>query len=232
MQEPLFPQTIKGFTIVVQRNRKATRLRLKVDPMRDRIVLTIPHRCTLTRAEEFLKEKKSWLTQEIDMLPPRIPLTYDTTLPILGKDTKLIPSTRRSRVKNVLSILATPTRCEDTVKRILKHRLLAYIKPRAERYAAMVGKDIHRIRLVETSTRFASCSPNGVIAFSWRLVFAPRPVIDYVIAHEVAHLRELHHGPKFWDLVEEICPNYERHRLWLKREGLQLFRYGSVKERG
>ena len=98
-------------------------------------------------------------------------------------------------------------------------------------YADEVGKDIKRIRLVETTTRFASCSPNGVLSFSWRLVFAPKPVIDYVVAHEVAHLRELHHGPKFWDLVEEICPSYERHRMWLKKEGLQLFRYGSVKER-
>lgn len=231
MQETLFPQSIKGFTIVVQRNRKANRLRLKVDPMRDRVVLTIPHRCTLNRADEFLREKKAWLMEEIDMLPPRIPLTFDMTLPIIGKDTKIIPSTRRSRVKSVLPILATATRCEDTVKRILKHRLMAYVVQRAEKYADLVGKDIKRIRLVETTTRFASCSPHGVLAFSWRLVFAPKPVIDYVIAHEVAHLRELHHGPKFWELVEEICPNYERQRMWLKKEGLQLFRYGSVKER-
>lgn len=231
MQEPLFPQTIKGFTIVVQRNRKANRLRLKVDPMRDRVVLTIPHRCTLNRAEEFLKEKKGWLIEEIDMLPPRVPLSFDATLPIIGKDVKIIPSTRRSRAKSILPILATPTRCEDTVKRILKHKLMAYIQIRAQKYADEIGKDIARIRLVETTTRFASCSPNGVLSFSWRLVFAPKPVIDYVVAHEVAHLRELHHGPKFWELVKEICPNYERQRAWLKREGLQLFRYGSVKER-
>lgn len=229
MQEPLFPQTIKGFSIVVQRNRKATRLRLKVDPMRDRVVLTIPYRCTLSRADEFLREKKNWLLDEIEMLPARVALTYDMTLPILGKQTKIIPSTRRSRMKHILPILATPAQCEDTVKRILKHRLMEYIIPRAERYADLVGKDIKRIRLVETTSRFASCSPNGVLSFSWRLVFAPRLVIDYVIAHEVAHLRELHHGPKFWDLVEEICPGYERQRSWLKREGLQLFRYGSVK---
>jgi predicted metal-dependent hydrolase len=93
-------------------------------------------------------------------------------------------------------------------------------------FAAAIDERPGRISLRDTVTRWGSCSPDGNLAFSWRLVLAPDSVFRYVVAHEVAHLRELNHGPRFWTLVRQLVGNSERPRAWLSHYGAGLHRYG------
>jgi predicted metal-dependent hydrolase len=85
-----------------------------------------------------------------------------------------------------------------------------------------------RISIRDQSTRWGSCSTTGTISFSWRLIFAPPFVLDYVAAHEVAHLREMNHGPRFWRLVRDAIPDMQRARVWLKAHGAELHRFGAL----
>ena len=102
----------------------------------------------------------------------------------------------------------------------------ALIEPAARAYARRVGRRVERIALRDTRSRWGSCSTTGTLSFSWRLAMAPDAVLDYVAAHEVAHLRHMNHGAEFWELVETLDPDFRRSEDWLKREGLSLRRYG------
>jgi predicted metal-dependent hydrolase len=97
---------------------------------------------------------------------------------------------------------------------------------RARRLAARIGRDVGRINVRDTKSRWGSCSGRGNLSFSWRLIFAPEPVLDYVVAHEVAHLAEMNHGPRFWRLVESLSPDSATPRAWLKRHRSRLLSYG------
>jgi len=94
-------------------------------------------------------------------------------------------------------------------------------------YASKIGKDINKITVRDTKSRWGSCSSQGNISLSWRLLFAPRAVAEYVCAHEVSHLREMNHSASFWKLVAALSPLYEESRSWLKKNGQQLFKYGA-----
>ena len=97
---------------------------------------------------------------------------------------------------------------------------------RARRLAARIGREVARSNIRDTKSRWGSCSGQGNLSFSWRLIFAPEWVIDYVVAHEVAHLAEMNHGPRFWRLVESLSPDSAAARAWLKRHRSRLFSYG------
>jgi predicted metal-dependent hydrolase len=97
---------------------------------------------------------------------------------------------------------------------------------RARGLSARIGREVARINIRDTKSRWGSCSGRGNLSFSWRLIFAPEWVIDYVVAHEVAHLAEMNHGPRFWRLVESLSPDSAAARAWLKRHRSRLFSYG------
>jgi predicted metal-dependent hydrolase len=97
---------------------------------------------------------------------------------------------------------------------------------RAHALAAKVNRRINRITVRDTKSRWGSCSATANLSFSWRLILAPKSVFHYVVAHEVAHLVEMNHGPRFWRLVDQLAPNSERQRIWLKRNRTRLLRYG------
>jgi predicted metal-dependent hydrolase len=99
---------------------------------------------------------------------------------------------------------------------------------RAHYHAANLGCQPKRISVRDQSTRWGSCSTTGTISFSWRLIFAPNYVLDYVAAHEAAHLREMNHGPRFWRLVKNTMPDMQKARAWLKQNGAELHRFGTL----
>ena len=86
----------------------------------------------------------------------------------------------------------------------------------------MLGRRAVSVSLRDTRSRWGSCSAQGRLSFSWRLAMAPPEVLDYVAGHEAAHLVEMSHGQRYWEVVERIMPDYRRHRAWLKREGRKL----------
>jgi predicted metal-dependent hydrolase len=108
-----------------------------------------------------------------------------------------------------------PRRIADFLKRQAKKDIEALV----EKHTAAIGKPAKLVRFRDTSSRWGSCTSEGTLSFSWRIMMAPPPVIDYLVAHEVAHLKQMNHGPKFWKLCEELCPDTERCKAWLKRNG-------------
>ena len=95
-----------------------------------------------------------------------------------------------------------------------------------QRHTAALGVTAKRITVRDTKSRWGSCSARGTLSFSWRLIMAPAFVLDYLAAHEVAHLRELNHSHRFWRLVFELCPRTEEAERWLKHHGSELHRFG------
>jgi predicted metal-dependent hydrolase len=96
-----------------------------------------------------------------------------------------------------------------------------------ERHAKSLDCNPKRIAIRDQATRWGSCSTTGTLSFSWRLIFAPPFVLDYVAAHEVAHIREMNHGPRFWRLLRDTVPGLQKARGWLKTHGADLHRFGS-----
>jgi predicted metal-dependent hydrolase len=118
---------------------------------------------------------------------------------------------------------------EHVARRVKDHLVrLARVElsRRARIYAERIGRPIARVGVRDTRSRWGSCSAKGSLSFSWRLVLAPEPVVDYVVAHEVAHLAEMNHGPRFWRLVRTLTPDCATPRAWLKRHRSGLFSYG------
>jgi len=101
------------------------------------------------------------------------------------------------------------------------------LEARAIELAAKLGSRPKRITVRDTFSRWGSCSTARSLSFSWRLILAPSYVLDYVVAHEVAHLREMNHGPRFWQLVRELVGDVKRPQGWLRQHGAGLHRYGA-----
>ena len=112
----------------------------------------------------------------------------------------------------------------DEAKRDLEVRVSAHTKKLALR--------CKRIAVRDQTSRWGSCSTTGVLSFSWRLILAPPLILDYVAAHEAAHLAEMNHGPKFWALVKKAMPELDAAKAWLQVYGLDLHRYGAVSGQG
>ncbi|MEL6209587.1 MAG: M48 family metallopeptidase [Pseudomonadota bacterium] len=95
----------------------------------------------------------------------------------------------------------------------------------SDAHAATLGQSYEKFALRDTRSRWGSCSSGRRLMYSWRLILAPPDVLNYVAAHEVSHLVEMNHSSRFWAKVAELCPDFETHRAWLRREGASLHRY-------
>ena len=219
-----------GLPIRRRTSIRARRLSLKLDVASGEIELVIPRGCDARKADRFLASNLNWVTARLAELPPRIPFEPGVELPVLDTWLTLRHDARASRVpvrRNGTLLVGGPRdQVEARVRAWLRETARAEILLRAQRDARRVGRAIAGLRIADPRSRWGSCSPGGVLSFSWRLILAPRAVLDYVVAHESAHLRYLSHGPRFWTLVRRLDPDYEDARAWLTRDGAQLHRYG------
>jgi predicted metal-dependent hydrolase len=211
-------------------SRRARRLTLLVDPHSGMAQLVVPPRTPPERASRFLRENSDWLLARLADLPPRIAFADGAALTVLGRSLvlrhrpNLAAGVRIDR--GTMFVGGRESEMARQVTDWLRDQATTAIAERANKIANQLGRRITRITVRDTRTRWGSCSPSANLSFSWRLVLAPLPVLDYVVAHEVAHLVKLHHGPGFWTLVERLCPLYQRWRDWLGDHGAQLLRYG------
>lgn len=211
---------------------RARRLALKIDAVGDAVELVLPPRTSLPRALNFLKSNRDWLESRLAALPPRVTFADGETVPILGIPHR-IRHVARSREHGPvwmdgreIRVGGDPVHAARRVRDFLKEMARAELGRRARRLALQLGRRIGRITVRDTTTRWGSCSANGNLAFSWRLVMAPESVLQYVVAHEAAHLVEMNHGPRFWKLVKRLVPDVERQRNWLNRNRAWLLRIG------
>jgi hypothetical protein len=211
-------------------NRRARHISLRVDEKWGGVDLILPARNARSEGLEFAHEKSLWILRQLDALPARVPFVDGAVIPILGSD-HIIRHRPGARgfvwlSGNEIHVAGATPHLSRRVTDWLKKNAREEIGRRADFDAQSVGRKISRLSVRDTRSRWGSCSEDGHLSFSWRLILAPETVLDYVVAHEVAHLAELNHGSRFWKLVDQLCPGNKVPRHWLKRYGATLHRYG------
>lgn len=220
-----------GASLSVRTSGRARRLSLRVDPRSGDIVLTLPPSAKLGAARRFLRDHRAWIEKQAKALPDRIPFAAGATVPVFGEPHTIVPSAERgppvTRNPGKLVVTGdarhTPRRIADYLHALASRELRLAVDDFAER----IDRKVARITVRDPKTRWGSCSTTGTLSFSWRLVMAPRRVLRYVAAHEVAHLRHPNHGQHFWSLVATLHPGFAEDRETLRRLTLDLNRYGG-----
>ncbi|MEM8979743.1 MAG: SprT family zinc-dependent metalloprotease [Pseudomonadota bacterium] len=213
--------------VMVTRRAQARRMTLRVSP-KDRLPrLTLPRSVSTREAQRFLREKESWLRGALESLPHQARVEFGSEIMLGGQMMQIVPGVGRSvDIRDgALHVPGSESRVAARVKGYLKAQARTALHRSVEVYAARLGREYARISIKDTRSRWGSCSTQGNLNFSWRLIMAPQNVLDYVAAHEVAHLAEMNHSPAFWAQVHRIFGPYEAERRWLRREGGALHRY-------
>lgn len=220
----------RPIAVALKRNPRARRLVLTVDPGDAAPTLVIPPYVSIGEAQAFLDSRVRWLERRLKALPPRIAFADGAAIPFLGEVLTLrhAGSARGNvwREGDALFVAGdprhVPRRTADWLKRAAREEFARL----AAAKAALAGKPAPRVSIRDPKRQWGSCSVDGVLRLSWRLVLAPPEVVDYVIAHEVAHLLEMNHGRAFWAAVARLTPHMASARIWLKRNGHGLLRFG------
>ncbi|WP_183431813.1 M48 family metallopeptidase [Mesorhizobium sp. RMAD-H1] len=214
----------------VVENPRATRLTLRIEAGGKGLRVTIPPGLPAREVERFLSRHQGWIEARIAKLPDRPTVRPGIKIPIRGVPHLIVHEPGRGTVKQAAGEDGTrmlivygdrlhlPRRVADFLKREARRDMEALVA----RHTASVGRRAKAVRYKDTKSRWGSCTSDGVLSFSWRIAMAPSPVINYLVAHEVAHLIEMNHGPKFWKLCNELCPDTDRCKAWLKRNGSAL----------
>lgn len=219
---------------------RARRLSLRVDPARGQIVLVRPRRASVALTLKFVASRESWIRKHLAMLPPPISFADGALIPIAGVEHRLqyVPRGRGGvwREGRVVMISGAPEFAARRMTDWLKLEARRILGPMVAAMADALGCKVKHVTTRDMTSRWGSCSPDGRLSFSWRLILAPLPTLIYVAAHEVAHLKHLNHGRAFWRTVEEVLDNFVEDpdvrrearsaRDWLHRNGAALHRYG------
>lgn len=222
----------EGGTIAirVRRHRRARRVTLRIDPRRDCAVLTLPMRTPLAEGLRFAREKAEWLAARLAALPPVTPFAEGAVIPFGGQEVRIrhFPLAGQAPVlaADGLYVPGPAAGLASCVAGWLKSEAHAALTAASAAKAKLLERPLPPIRLGDPSTRWGSCSAAGRLSFSWRLVMAPPMALDYVVAHEIAHLVHLDHGPRFHALLSRLAEREAEGRAWLARHGAGLLRYG------
>lgn len=208
--------------VVLRRSARARRLSLRISGLDGRVTLTLPPHAHEDQARDFVQEKETWIRTHLARQPARLGVCEGTEIPFCGQTLRVELVDRRSVCLEGARLLVPRKAPGARTAAFLKLAARDALAAASDRYAAALGRPYKRLVLRDTRSRWGSCSSNGTLMYSWRLIMAPRNVADYVAAHEVAHLCEMNHSRAFWALVAELCPGYQAHRLWLRENGAAL----------
>ena len=235
LREEMIPEYLKvgqeTLPLVIKRHASAKRICLRYNPTQHAISLTLPRRTRVADGLQFLILKSQWLIDTLQEMPGQKQIKPGVVIPLMG---------RRIRIKHDASLRGSfklepelltvggdreffPRRVTEALKKIAAKE----IAKMAERDASAIGRRINRITVRDTTSRWGSCSVSQTLNFSWRLIMAPPFVLDYLAAHEVAHLVHLNHSPRFWALTRKLSGDTDRAETWLKAHGADLHRYGQ-----
>ncbi|MDZ4088846.1 MAG: SprT family zinc-dependent metalloprotease [Tabrizicola sp.] len=212
----------------LKRSARARRFSLRVSRLDGKVTLSMPVRAREGEALAFLKGNEDWLRQTLSAMPgPTVQaIGPGTAIQVEGDPLVLTPASGRG-VRAEGGLLLVPGSPETMGPRVaawLKVLARDRLATASTHYAGLVGRRYTSLAIRDTRSRWGSCSPDGRLMYSWRLIMAPPAVLDYVAAHEVAHLVELNHSPAYWRVVTGICPDWKDHRAWLKTHGNTLHR--------
>lgn len=210
--------------VTLRRSARARRISLRVSALDGRVTLTLPKGLAEREALDFARSKQDWLQGHLADRMPDVPVAPGAEIPVEGRMMRLEAGTGR-RVQTSGDALIVPGGAAARVQAWLKTLARERLVTASDHYAAALGRPYSRITLRDTRSRWGSCSSTGGLSYSWRLVMAPPEVLDYVAAHEVAHLEQMNHSPAFWAIVAALMPEFQTHRKWLRQHGTGLHRY-------
>jgi predicted metal-dependent hydrolase len=212
-------------------NAKARRLILRLDERRREAVAVAPSRRQIKDAAAFAAERADWISMRLQHLPEPVRFEEGAMIQYRGAPLQLT-SEGEGRIAKIwpedeisprlLSVPGDPETMDLRVMRFLKKQARADLTRAVKRHTATLGVVHKSISVKDTRSRWGSCTHDGQLSFSWRLIMAPPEVLDYVAAHECAHILEMNHSPKFWAQVARCCPDWKRHRSWLRTHGAGL----------
>jgi predicted metal-dependent hydrolase len=228
-----FDQNI--YLVRVRRHRQARRYTLRIQAATREVILTMPPRGSLKEAREFAQKHGGWIAARLGRLPKATPFAHGLVLPLRGTPHRIVhrPHMRGTvwtetavNGDSLLCVTGDAPHVNRRVTNYLKQEARRDLETASRRYAQEIGVRIKRITVRDQSSRWGSCSTTGALSYSWRLIFAPPYVLDYLAAHEVAHLVEMNHSMRFWRLLAQLSPAMKRAKTWLDVHGTDLHRYG------
>ena len=226
----------EAYLVQLKRNRLARRYTLRIHTARREVVLTMPPRGSLKQAREFAEKHGAWMATRLQRLPEPLPFEDGAIVPLRGVDHRIVHRPNaRGTVWTEIGAEGALMLCVAGAAPHVGRRVRDYLKREAKRdlevaskaAAAALGVTVKRVSIRDQTSRWGSCSTTGVLSYSWRLILTPPYVLDYLAAHEAAHLVEMNHSRAFWRQVERICPDFKRAKAWLDASGADLHRYGA-----
>ncbi|MEL6978087.1 MAG: SprT family zinc-dependent metalloprotease [Pseudomonadota bacterium] len=217
-------------TVSIRRSRAARRFSLSVSHIDGAARLTAPHHSSEAALRRFVEGHRDWLRDALGAAPQAAPICDGADILFEGEPLRIAaqPGSRGVRLRSDAKRLEIGCRPAEAGRRAqlwLREQARSRLFERSRHYADRLGVRFSRISIRDTRSRWGSCSSAGALSYSWRLILAPPRVLDYVAAHEVAHLIELNHSARFWALVDDLKPDWRDDRDWLKRHGAELHRY-------
>jgi predicted metal-dependent hydrolase len=225
----------QAFPVSVKRRATARRITLRVSSATGEIVLSLPQRGDFEAARVFAENHGGWIAARMAKRPAKVAFEPGATFPFRGVPHRIVHwsnirgVTQATTDRDGLPILAVSGDVRHVARRIgdfLKREALKDLERSVVKHSAMLGIPARKITIRDTKSRWGSCTSRGDLNFSWRLVMAPPLVLDYLAAHEVAHLKEMNHSHRFWALTHRLCPQTEEAEAWLKRHGVTLHGFG------
>ncbi len=216
--------------VAFRRSGRAKKISLRIDPAFDGVVITLPLRASRRAGLNLLQAHEAWAAEKLATLPRKLRFAAGVSVPVGGVMHVIEPAPggkggawiEAGRIYVAGEQEFLPRRVSDCLRRLARQELT----PQVMEKAARAGVKPSAVRIKDTRTRWGSCAPDGTLAFCWRLVCAPAFVQDYVVAHEVAHLRHMNHGRQFWALTESLTPHRAAASDWLSGHGVGLLRIG------
>ncbi|CBI75735.1 conserved protein of unknown function [Bartonella clarridgeiae 73] len=215
----------------VKEHKNARRLTLRIDIARQKIYLTTPPAVERCVVQFFIEKNRSWIEKRLaygGIIREGFHLKEGSRIPVLGASHVILRKEERGVAEIITgdseqeSKIIIYSRLEHLPRRVadvLKKQAKIVIAQLVAHYSYKVGRKVKSISYKDTRSRWGSCSTDGRLSFSWRLIMAPKEVVEYVVAHEVAHLVEMNHGERFWALCEKLCPERKTYQAWLKKNG-------------
>jgi len=229
------------YRINVKRHKQARRYTLRIQAATREVLLTMPPRGSLREARAFAEKHGGWIAARISRLPEAVPFSEGSIVPLRGVERRIrhrkgargtvwTEDGATSECEKLICVAGEEAHVRRRVGDFLKREAKRDLECASRRFADQLGVKIERISVRDTSSRWGSCSATGALSFSWRLVLAPPPVLDYLAAHEVAHILEMNHSRRFWGILNQLCPEMHEHKVWLDVHGGDLHRYGAEAE--
>lgn len=229
---------VAGCPVRLRVDQRARRVSLRLDVARREVVATAPSARKLADAVAFAQERSAWMSGLLAKLPQGRLLEPGQTIDVLGRPCRLERAASRRAAGltedadgQVMRAFGDDRLFDRAVVRLLKAEALRVLRERTAAHAAALGAALPEIKLTDAKSRWGSCKPArglhvACVRYSWRLVLAPWPVMDYVAAHECAHLVEANHSARYWAVLHGLVGDERPHRAWLRAHGASLHAFG------